>query len=59
MRTWMRRWIILGVMASVLPAWADGTSRHSGTIASVDRAAGTIVVDEVGPWRQDEAAPLD
>ena len=33
-----------------LPAHAD-IERHSGTVAGVDRATGTLLLDEVGPWR--------
>jgi hypothetical protein len=43
--------MIAGVIALAAPAWADGTSRHSGTLAAIDQASGTIVVEEVGPWR--------
>jgi hypothetical protein len=38
------------LVAPVLPASAE-TTNHSGTIGAVDRAAGTIALDEVGPWR--------
>ena len=44
-------WMIAGVIGLSAPAWAGDVSRHSGAIATVDRAAGTIVVEEVGPWR--------
>jgi len=39
-------------IALMAPAsgWAD-VERHSGVIRVVDRAAGTLVLDEVGPWR--------
>jgi hypothetical protein len=34
------------------PGWAQGTAtRHSGTVAAVDRAAGTITIEAIGPWR--------
>lgn len=34
------------------PGWAQGAAtRHSGTVAAVDRAAGTITIEVIGPWR--------
>jgi hypothetical protein len=34
------------------PGWAEGAAtRHSGTVAAVDRAAGTITIQAIGPWR--------
>jgi hypothetical protein len=43
---------IVMTVASIGPAkgWAE-VERHSGTIRAVDQAAGTLVLDEVGPWR--------
>jgi hypothetical protein len=38
------------LVASVLPVWAE-TATHSGTIAAIDRTAGSFVLDEIGPWR--------
>lgn len=40
----------LVLVAPVLPASAE-TMNHSGTIGAVDRGAGTITLDEIGPWR--------
>lgn len=37
-------------VAPVLPASAE-TMNHSGTIGAMDRAAGTMVLEEIGPWR--------
>ena len=42
--------ISTALVVPVLPATAETTS-HSGTIGAVDRAVGTIVLDEIGPWR--------
>jgi hypothetical protein len=42
--------LVLLLMAG--PALAAGpVTRHSGTVIGVDRAAGTLVVGEVGPWQ--------
>jgi CBS domain-containing protein len=48
------QWLLNAVVFAL--ACADGaagagTVKHSGTVAAVDRAAGTMVLDEVGPWR--------
>lgn len=48
---------LLVVVLAVL-VWAPGAGaqvmKHSGLVAAVDRAAGTIVLDEVGPWQVKE-----
>ena len=43
---------IVMTVASIGPAkgWAE-VERHSGTIRAVDQAAGTLVLNEMGPWR--------
>ena len=41
--------VLLG-LAAPGPAEAAAT-RHSGTVVAVDRDAGTIVIEEIGPWR--------
>jgi hypothetical protein len=34
------------------PCWAQpAVTGHSGTVTAVDRAAGTITIEEIGPWR--------
>ncbi len=43
-------WMMVGVLLLGASAWAGGMSRHSGTVAAVDPAGGTLVVEEVGPW---------
>jgi len=40
--------LVVGLML-FCPAWA--AEKHSGTIVSIDKAASTIVVGEVGPWQ--------
>ncbi len=52
----MKRWATLAVLAVLLavsgaPAGAADVFRHTGTLTSFDRATGTLVVAEVGPWR--------
>jgi hypothetical protein len=41
------------MLALLTLAWsgAAGAGNHSGTIAKIDKEAGVIVLDEVGPWR--------
>jgi hypothetical protein len=42
--------LALGVWA--IPTWSDTQeSRHSGTVVAVDRSAGVIVVEGMGPWQ--------
>jgi hypothetical protein len=48
------RWLLVPLLlALAFVEWAAGTDtvRHSGMLAAVDLGKGTIVVDEVGPWR--------
>jgi hypothetical protein len=48
------RWLLIPVVLVLgYVEWAAGadTVKHSGTLSAVDRGAGTIVIDEVGPWR--------
>jgi hypothetical protein len=43
---------VLAIVALAIPGWsADRASRYSGTVVAVDQAAGTIVIDGMGPWR--------
>ena len=54
-----RVWVVvvvatmLAIAASPIPGWSGdvGEARYSGTVVAVDRAAGTIVVGGMGPWR--------
>ena len=44
--------VVVAVVAWVIPTWSDGQERkYSGTVLSVDRSAGVIVVGDMGPWR--------
>jgi len=51
-------WTISAVGLVVLSlagsAWAQAATRHSGTVVAVDRAAGTITIEVMGPWRVKE-----
>lgn len=40
---------LVSIVAGATPAGADG-ARHSGTVITVDRDAGALVLGEVGPW---------
>ena len=46
-------WIAAAALAGLAaPDWAAAASaRHSGTVAAVDPAAGTVTIEEIGPWR--------
>jgi hypothetical protein len=46
-------------IAAPVPGWT-GEAKYSGTVVAVDRAAGTIVVEGMGPWRvKDGVAQLE
>jgi hypothetical protein len=47
----MKPWTIISLILLAVPAWAAGPTRHSGILAAVNRDAGTLIVEEVGPWR--------
>jgi len=56
---WMAGLLTVALVALGLPGRAGAVTRkHSGTILAVNRAAGTIVLGEVGPWRA-SAAPAE
>jgi hypothetical protein len=43
---------VLAVVAPAIPGWSDARGgKYSGTVVAVDQAAGTIVVEGMGPWR--------
>ena len=44
---------MLAIAATPIPGSSGdvGEARYSGTVVAVDRAAGTIVVEGMGPWR--------
>jgi hypothetical protein len=54
-----RVWVVVAVAtmlalaASPIPGWCGdvGEAKYSGTVVAVDRTAGTIVVEGMGPWR--------
>ena len=44
--------VAVAVLAWAIPTGSDGQERkYSGTVLSVDRSAGVIVVGDMGPWR--------
>lgn len=52
---WIAAGTVLAVVASAMPGWSDaGAGKYSGMVVAVDRAAGTIVVEGMGPWRVKE-----
>lgn len=47
-------WLLVVVVVALAAAEAGGAEvgvRHSGTVTAFDQAAGTLVLDELGPWR--------
>jgi hypothetical protein len=43
---------LLAIAAWASPTWSDGQERkYSGTVVEVDRSAGAIVVEGMGPWQ--------
>lgn len=46
-------WLVVMVAVAATAAEAAGadTMRHSGTVVAFDKAAGRLVLGEVGPWR--------
>lgn len=48
-----RGWLqAVAFVALALPVWAGAeAANHSGTIQTLNKEAGTIVLGEVGPWR--------
>jgi FtsP/CotA-like multicopper oxidase with cupredoxin domain len=46
-------WLLASALVALAaPGWAQGPqATHSGTVQALDRSAGTIVLDEVGPWK--------
>jgi hypothetical protein len=53
--------VAVAVVAWMIPTGSDGQERkYSGTVLSVDRSAGVIVVGDMGPWRiKDGATQVD
>lgn len=51
-RIWTAAATALALAALVSPGFGDDRERkYSGTVVAVDQAAGTIVVEGMGPWR--------
>jgi len=51
-----RRWkacvVSVVLVGFAAPCWAQpAVTGHSGTVTAVDRAAGTVTIEEIGPWR--------
>jgi hypothetical protein len=44
---------VLAIGVSAIPGWSSdaGQAKYSGTVVAVNRTAGTIVVEGMGPWR--------
>lgn len=43
---------VVAIVVWAIPTWSDGPERkYSGTVVAVDRSAGAIVVEGMGPWR--------
>lgn len=50
-KTWRRLMVALALIALLAPGLAAAETRYTGTIMAVDKAGGTIVLGDVGPWR--------
>jgi hypothetical protein len=52
---WIAAAIVLAVIAPVTRGWSDGRGgNYSGTVVTVDQAAGRIVIEGMGPWQVKE-----
>ena len=52
---WIAALTALAVVAPAIPGWSDARDgKYSGTVVAVDRTAGTIVVEGMGPWQVKE-----
>jgi hypothetical protein len=52
---WIAALTVLAVVAPAVPGWSEARDgKYSGTVVAVDQAAGTIVVEGMGPWRLKE-----
>ena len=63
MRTPARRWtgrvFVLALVALAAPAWAGSPEViNSGTVLAVDKAAGTIVLEGLGPWQMKDGKTI-
>jgi hypothetical protein len=51
-RRWKAYVVSVVLVGFAVPGWAQpAATRHSGTVTAVDRAAGTVTIEEIGPWR--------
>lgn len=49
---WTASTVGLVLLSLAAPGLAQAAAtRHSGTVVAVDRAAGTITIEAIGPWR--------
>jgi hypothetical protein len=49
---WIAALTVLAVVAPAIPGWGEARDgKYSGTVVAVDRTAGTIVVEGMGPWQ--------
>ena len=49
---WIAALTALAVVAPAIPGWSDARDgKYSGTVVAVDRTAGTILVEGMGPWQ--------
>jgi hypothetical protein len=57
---WFGAAMVLAIAASPIPGRSGdvGGAKYSGTVVAVDRAAGTIVVEGMGPWRVKDGVTL-
>lgn len=52
---WIAALTVLAVIAPAMPGWSEARDgKYSGTVVAVDRSAGTIVVEGMGPWQVKE-----
>jgi hypothetical protein len=52
---WLALVLSLGVLLTVSGVGAAGTVSHSGTVVAIDPQGGVLILDEVGPWRVQQA----
>jgi len=51
-RAWWRALLLsLAMLCLAMPGSAQAAARHVGSVVAVDQATGTIVIEELGPWR--------
>jgi hypothetical protein len=44
--------VLIALVTVTIPGWSGAqVGKYSGTVIAVDRAAGTIVVEGMGPWQ--------